>query len=49
MSKILRYAIALPIVYAIMGTFFSTLVIILNYCFPGSLDGTYLKLFFLKS
>ncbi|MEO1669446.1 MAG: hypothetical protein AAFR77_01465 [Cyanobacteria bacterium J06631_2] len=25
---------------------FSAIVMILNYCFPGSLDGTYLKLFF---
>lgn len=46
MSKVFQYAIALPIVYAIMVVVFSAMVFILNFCFPGSLDGTYLKLFF---
>jgi hypothetical protein len=46
MLKVFKYTIAFPIVYAIMATVFSTIVIVLDYCFPGSLDGTYLKLFF---
>lgn len=46
MSKVFKYAIAFPIVYGIITVVFSTMVIILNYLFPGSLDGTYLKLFF---
>ncbi|MEM7758126.1 MAG: hypothetical protein AAF298_08380 [Cyanobacteria bacterium P01_A01_bin.40] len=46
MSKIFSYAIALPLVYAIIASVFSVMVAILNLCFPGSLEGTYLKLFF---
>ena len=30
----------------IVTTVFSAIVTLLNYCFPGSLNGTYLKLFF---
>lgn len=37
---------AFALVCTIVTTVFSTIVMILNYCFPGSLDGTYLKLFF---
>jgi hypothetical protein len=45
------YSYAIPylaflLVCTIMTTVFSTIVMILDYCFPGSLDGTYLKLFF---
>ncbi|MBW4537226.1 MAG: hypothetical protein KME09_25145 [Pleurocapsa minor HA4230-MV1] len=46
MLKVVRYAIAFPVVYAIIAASFSVMVIVLDYCFPGSLDGTYLKLFF---
>jgi uncharacterized membrane protein len=46
MLKVVRYAIVFPLVYAMIAVMFSTMVIILDYCFPGSLDGTYLKLFF---
>lgn len=45
----LPYAIpyfASVLVSTIMSTVFSAMVMVLNYCFPGSLDGTYLKLFF---
>ncbi|PSB09968.1 hypothetical protein C7B62_11135 [Pleurocapsa sp. CCALA 161] len=38
--------LAFVLVCTIMITVFSTIVMILDYCFPGSLDGTYLKLFF---
>ncbi|MGF1588415.1 MAG: hypothetical protein ACFCU7_04065 [Pleurocapsa sp.] len=38
--------LAFVLVCAIITTVFSTIVIVLDYCFPGSLDGTYLKLFF---
>lgn len=38
--------LAVVLVGAIMTAFFSAIVMILDYCFPGSLDGTYLKLFF---
>ena len=40
-----RYT-AFVLVCTIITTVFSAIVIILDYCFPGSLDGTYLKLFF---
>ncbi|MEM8828517.1 MAG: hypothetical protein AAGE96_04070 [Cyanobacteria bacterium P01_G01_bin.19] len=30
----------------IFTTAFAAIVVVLSYCFPGSLDGTYLKLFF---
>ncbi|HHP7232787.1 MAG TPA: hypothetical protein ACFCUY_18260 [Xenococcaceae cyanobacterium] len=46
MTKIWQYAIAFPLVYGVIAIVFSTMVIALNYCFPSSLDGTYLKLFF---
>ncbi|MGF1539831.1 MAG: hypothetical protein ACFCU5_05160 [Pleurocapsa sp.] len=46
MFKTLKYAIAFPLVYGIVTVFFSVMVIVLNYFFPRSLDGTYLKLFF---
>ncbi|MGV2831905.1 hypothetical protein [Myxosarcina sp. GI1(2024)] len=46
MSKIFKYAIALPLVYEIIAAVFSVMVTVLNCCFRGSLDGTYLKLFF---
>ena len=38
--------IAFALVFTTVTTVFSALVMVLNYCFPGSLDGTYLKLFF---
>ena len=38
--------LAFVLVCTITTTIFSAIVIILNHCFPGSLDGTYLKLFF---
>ncbi len=38
--------LAFVLVCTIMITVFSAIVMILDYCFPGSLDGTYLKLFF---
>ena len=38
--------LAFILVCTIMTTVFSAMVMVLNYCFPGSLDGTYLKLFF---
>lgn len=38
--------LAFALVCTITTTVFSTIVVILNRCFPGSLDGTYLKLFF---
>lgn len=38
--------LAFLLVSTIITTVFSVLVMVLNYCFPGSLDGTYLKLFF---
>jgi len=38
--------LALILVGTIIFSFFSTIVMLLNYCFPGCLDGTYLKLFF---
>lgn len=34
------------LVSTIVIAVFSAMVMVLNYCFPGSLDGTYLKLFF---
>ncbi|MBE9046802.1 hypothetical protein IQ255_20715 [Pleurocapsales cyanobacterium LEGE 10410] len=40
------FYLAFVLVCTITTTFFSAIVMILNYCFPGSLDGTYLKLFF---
>lgn len=45
------YSYAIPylafvLVCTIMTTVFSAIVMTLDYCFPGSLDGTYLKLFF---
>lgn len=45
-NKANNTAIALALVYGTIATVFSTMVFILKYCFPGSLDGTYLKLFF---
>ncbi|MEM8718278.1 MAG: hypothetical protein AAGE84_03070 [Cyanobacteria bacterium P01_G01_bin.39] len=38
--------LAFILVCTIITTVFSAMVSVLNYCFPGSLDGTYLKLFF---
>lgn len=38
--------LAVVLVGTIMTAFFSAIVMILDYCFPGSLNGTYLKLFF---
>lgn len=38
--------LAFVLVCTIITTVFSAIVMILNYCFAGSLDGTYLKLFF---
>lgn len=38
--------LAFILVSTIITTVFSAIVIVLNYCFPDSLDGTYLKLFF---
>ena len=38
--------LAFILVCTIMTAVFSAMVTVLNYCFPGSLDGTYLKLFF---
>jgi len=38
--------LALILVGTIIFSFFSSIVMVLDYCFPGSLDGTYLKLFF---
>jgi hypothetical protein len=38
--------LAFLLVCTITTTIFSAIVIVLDYCFPGSLDGTYLKLFF---
>ena len=38
--------LAFILVCTIFTTIFSAIVIVLNYCFPGSLHGTYLKLFF---
>ena len=38
--------LAFVLVSTIITTVVSAIVMILNYCFPGSLDGTYLKLFF---
>lgn len=38
--------IAFALVGTTITTVFSALVMVLNYCFPGSLEGTYLKLFF---
>lgn len=38
--------LAFVIVCTIMTTVFSGIVMVLDYCFPGCLDGTYLKLFF---
>lgn len=46
MLKVVRYAIVFPLVYAIIAVFFSVMVTVLDYWFPDSLDGTYLKLFF---
>ena len=40
------FYLALILVGTIVITVFSAIVMIFNYCFPGSLDGTYLKLFF---
>ena len=39
-------SIAFAIVCLIVTTVFSAIVMVLNYCFPGSLDSTYLQLFF---
>ena len=41
-----HFEIAFSLVYAIIAAVFSTMVIVLDYCFPDSLDGTYLKLLF---
>lgn len=38
--------LAFILVCTIVTTVFSAMVTVLNYCFPGSLNGTYLKLFF---
>ncbi len=38
--------LAFILVCTIITSVFSAIVMILNYCSPGSLDGTYLKLFF---
>jgi len=38
--------LALILVATIILSFFSTIVMVLDYCFPDCLDGTYLKLFF---
>ena len=38
--------LAFLLVCTVTTTTFSAIVTVLNYCFPGSLDGTYLKLFF---
>lgn len=38
--------LAFVLVCTITTTVFSAIVMVLNYCFPSSLDGTYLKLFF---
>ncbi len=38
--------LAFALVGTVMTTVFSAIVMILDYCFPTSLDGTYLKLFF---
>lgn len=44
-SHALTY-LALIMVGTVMISFFSAIVTILEYCFPSSLDGTYIKLFF---
>ncbi|WP_083602451.1 hypothetical protein [Hydrococcus rivularis] len=46
MKKFLKYIIAAPVVSTILFAGFSALVAALDRCFPGSLDGTYLRLFF---
>jgi hypothetical protein len=46
MRKFLNYFIAAPVVSTIFFASFSALVTVLDRCFPGSLDGTYLRLFF---
>lgn len=46
MKKLLNYVLAAPIVSNIFFASFSALVTVLDRCFPDSLDGTYLRLFF---
>jgi hypothetical protein len=46
MRKFFNYIIAAPVVSTILIVGFSCLVTALDRCFPGSLDGTYLQLFF---
>jgi Photosystem I reaction centre subunit IX / PsaJ len=46
MKKILNYVLAAPVVSSLFFASFSALVTALDRCFPGSLDGTYLRLFF---
>ncbi|MGH2414027.1 MAG: hypothetical protein ACRDEA_10120 [Microcystaceae cyanobacterium] len=46
MGNFLKHTIIAPVVSAILFFSLSGMVAMLNYCFPGSLDGTYLQLFF---
>lgn len=45
-AKQVKHAIVIPVISSIALAFFSAIVAVLKFCFPHSLNGTYLQLFF---